>query len=285
MKTKNCKNITLLGPERLSGLSALEFNEAIADKVDLICAPFLQNLGMAHFGYIKIFNNGKMFRMANNKEWTKRYFEKEFFNDKIFYNMQNVSKEKNRLRILTGQPQGEHLTSLCHDFGIWNALAIYEKFENYTEIWFFGANKYNTETINFYINKSDVLNMFILYFKDKASKELQNIKTRPLISTSINPQEEQHDEKARIDDFFDEINITTYDISEKLTISKKEFEILSFFVQGKTAKEIARLSGGSFRTVEFHLGNLKKKANCQKKSQLIDFLLKNSFFCSLLEKI
>ena len=58
-------------------LSALAFNEVIAEKVDLVCAPLFQHFGITHFGHIKVFEDRKMFRVANNKRWTKTYFEKE----------------------------------------------------------------------------------------------------------------------------------------------------------------------------------------------------------------
>ena len=108
MKTENFKNNRLLDSHNRS---ALIFNQEISEKIDLVSTPFFQNTGITHFGYIKIFNDGTMFRMANNKEWTREYFEKEYYNDNI-YNMKDVSKDKSRLILLTGEPQGAHLTSL-----------------------------------------------------------------------------------------------------------------------------------------------------------------------------
>lgn len=68
-------------PLDLNNLSALKFNESIAEKIDLICAPLFQHFGVTHFGHIKIFNNGTMFRVANNQKWTQNYFEKGYYND------------------------------------------------------------------------------------------------------------------------------------------------------------------------------------------------------------
>jgi len=281
MKTENFKNDPILYPRNLS---ALNFNESIAEKIDLVCAPLLQSLRITHFGYIKLFNNGTMLRMANNREWTKKYFEQEYYNDDEFYNMKDVAKEKSKFLLLTGEPQGAHLTSLCKDFNIWNALTIYEKFNDYSDIWFFGTSQQNTEAINFYLNNINVLKKFTSFFKDKFNNELKNINIENLIFSNIAIETNDIKENKNIKSFFDKINIKYFKISNDLSISKKEFECLSFLIQGKTAKEIARLTGGSYRTIEFHLQNLKKKANCQKQSHLIEFLLKNRIFCSLLDK-
>lgn len=280
MKTENLKSNRPLGS---CNRSALSFNEEISEKIDLVGSPFFQNIGITHFGYIKIFNNGTMFRMANNKKWTREYFEREYYND-IIYNMKDVSKDKRRLLLLTGEPQGEHFTSLCKNFDIWNALAIYEKFNEYGEFWFFGTSRQNTEAIDFYINNLFILKKFISYFKDKFSEELKKINTKNMIFSNIEILNIDNEEKKNVSNFFNEINANSYKISEELSISKKEFKCLALLVQGKTAKEIARLMGRSFRTIEFHLNNVKKKANCKKKSHLIDLLLSNRTFFSLLDK-
>ncbi len=52
--------------------------------------------------------------------------------------------------------------------------------------------------------------------------------------------------------------------------SKREEEVLTYLVRGKTAKEIGLLLYISKRTVERHLENIKLKANCKTKSELID---------------
>lgn len=284
MKVKNCENYKILNPHKHTACTALEFNEMISGKIDSIGASFFQKLGITHFGYIKIFKNGTMFRMANNKEWTKEFFNKEYYNDSAFYNMRNVSKEKRRLSLLTGEPKGEHLISLCTNFNIWNALVVYEKFNEYGELWFFGTSVQNTEAINFYVNNEIVLKKFTLYFKEKFSDEFNNVNNENIIYSNIKILDDEIQEQKNINDFFDEININYYKITDELSISKKEFKCLSYLIQGKTAKEIARLIGGSFRTIEFHLSNVKQKAHCKKKSHLFEFLLNNKNFISLLDK-
>lgn len=267
-----------------SNFSALKFNESIAEKIDLICTPLFQHFGMTHFGHIKIFNNGSMLRVANNQKWTQRYFENEFYNDGSLYNIHTLSEEKAHFLLLTGEPEGDHLTSLCTEFDIWNALAIYEKFEGYSDFWFFGTSRQNTEAINFYMNKMNILNKFILYFKDKLYDDLNDLDADKLIYSKIQILEETNAEREKIKHFFDLLNIKSYKINDHLSVSKKEFEYLFFLAQGKTSKEIARLTNSSFRTIESHFENIKKKVKCQKKSHLIDFIKNNNIFKSLLNR-
>lgn len=267
-----------------NNLSALRFNESIAEKIDLISAPLFKYFGITHVGHIKIFNNGTMFRVANNEKWTRNYFEKEYYNDTALYKIHDIAEEKTQFLLLTGEPQGEHLTSLCKDFDIWNALAIYERFNEYTDFWFFGTSQQNTEAINFYVNKLALLKKFTIYFKDKLSEDLNRVNSNNIIYSNNKMLEDCPTEKEKMKKFFDIINIKSYKIGEGLSISKKEFEVLYYLIQGKTLKEIARFIEVSFRTIEFHVKNLKRKTKCQKKSQLIDLCLKNNVFPSLLHK-
>lgn len=281
MKTKNLYVKNSLDSENSS---ALKFNEAIAEKIDLISSPLSKYFGITHVGHIKIFNNGNMFRVANNQKWTQKYFEKEYYNDSDLYKIHKISEEKTQFLYLTGEPQGEHLSSLCKDFDIWNALAIYEKFNTHTDFWFFGTSRRNTQALNFYINNLDLLKKFTLYFKHKLSDDLNKINSDHLIKSNLQIFDNVSTEKENIKNFFNKINIKSYKISENLSISKKELEVLYYLIQGKTLKEIAQFLDLSFRTIEFHLDNLKKKMKFTKKSQLIDFCLKNNIFYSALHK-
>lgn len=53
-------------------------------------------------------------------------------------------------------------------------------------------------------------------------------------------------------------------------LSKREIEVLSYLVRGKTAKSIGECLSISKRTVEIHIVNIKCKTNISSKSELID---------------
>lgn len=263
-------------------ISALDFNQEIASRVDQISQPLAHYFGITHFGFIRIYENGKMLRMANKPTWTRTYFEKGYYNDMDLYSMRDVPQNESRLLLLTGEPQGEHFTTLCKEFQIWNALGMYEKFEKYSDFWFFSSSPNNTEVINFYLNKVDVLKSFSLFFKEKFSQELKENDPSKLISTQVKIRESALVEKHKVQSLFSNLNINSYKLDDNISVSKREFECLFYLVQGRTMKEIARFMNLSSRTIEFHLNNVKKKLNCNKKSQVIETLLRNEIFSSLL---
>lgn len=57
---------------------------------------------------------------------------------------------------------------------------------------------------------------------------------------------------------------------ETVYFTKRENEILTYLVKGKTAKEIAKCLFISKRTVEHHIENMKHKSCCDSRFELID---------------
>lgn len=56
----------------------------------------------------------------------------------------------------------------------------------------------------------------------------------------------------------------------KNNLTSRQTEVLFFLLRNKTAKEIARFLNLKPRTVEFYIGNIKKKFGCKTKSDLFE---------------
>lgn len=54
-----------------------------------------------------------------------------------------------------------------------------------------------------------------------------------------------------------------------LSLTTREEECLYYLLRGMTAKEIGKILGISFRTIEIYLGSIKAKFNCSSKATLI----------------
>lgn len=260
-----------------NNLLSLHFNLSCAPLVEALCEPLFNSFGITHFGCLRILENGQVLRIANNQEWTQKYFEREFFNDETLYDMSDVSEEKGRLLLLSGKAQGAHQETLCKDFGIWNALAIYDKSNEYGDHWFFGASRDNQQIINFYINNLDVLQHFILYFKDKISHLFDTKDSSKLISTKICPLKKKYEKEENIQNFMNEIRYNKYHLEGQYSgtfLSKREAECLLYFSQGRTMKEIAARIHLSPRTIETYINNIKNKVGCHTKGELVSLVSK-----------
>lgn len=59
--------------------------------------------------------------------------------------------------------------------------------------------------------------------------------------------------------------------------SPKEVEVIDCLVRGKTMNEIAEIVHRSPRTIETRINNLKNKIGCDRKSDLIGWLIDNLY--------
>ncbi len=250
--------------------SALKFNIEIASVVENISQPLADCFGITNFGFIKLFADGTMLRVSTDQEWTKKYFENQFYNDTNFYDFENLSENVPEIRIITNHPKVDHYKAL-YAHNIWNIFAVYERFKDHVEVSFFATSKENTEIINFYANHKALLLNFIAYFK----KSMKNLIVAPdpsiLIATELKLQYGAIQQNQKINQFLKTI---CNDIHEdRLDFTSRETDCIKQLILGKTAKETAVALNISHRTVEAHFNNIKKKAGCKKLSQLIKLVL------------
>ncbi len=245
--------------------NAGRFNEEISEKVENICAPLFSKFKITNFGYVKIFKDGTMFRISTDKNWSRKYFENQFYNDYSFYCFDDIPENGSRARIITNQPSGGVYTEL-YDHNIWNIFTLYERNQESANVWFFAAGREDAEMINFYINNRDILQDFMRYFLRQISKEVI-IKQEMLIVTDLKIGNLKSEEENKIKEFLEEIGKNSK--NKNFSLSVREIDCIQQLIRGKTAKEIASSLNISFRTVEFHINNAKVKAGCKKTGQLI----------------
>lgn len=255
---------------------AYEFNKSIAETVDNICDPLFKTLGINHFGYIKIFSNKKMFRMANKPEWTEKYFASKLYNDLNFYGMEKIPINGSYSFLFLEEPETPHCKLLCNEFNIWNIFIIFERFKDHGNFWFFGTSRDNTQVLDFYLNRGELVKSFISYFKCKANYLLNNINKDSLIDLDVDPMGGMFQYQKNIDNFLLETEVNKYYLHDEekkdVCLSKREFECLVGLAKGKSVNEIAKALCLSSRTVESHIINSKNKLGAYCKDNLIDIV-------------
>lgn len=70
----------------------------------------------------------------------------------------------------------------------------------------------------------------------------------------------------------------------ELYLTMREAQVVLLSMMGKTAKEVSRRLGISFRTVEYYLENVKRKLDCDSKREAINRLLCSNFLVNLIEQ-
>ncbi|MEO8401579.1 MAG: LuxR C-terminal-related transcriptional regulator [Gammaproteobacteria bacterium] len=246
-----------------------------------ICKP-LDLLGITSFNFVKTYNDGSQINLSNIPSWLEHFFDNEYYHVGAFE--RHPSKYESG-HALWPQLSGQKIFFDARTyFNIDNGITIIEKQTDSCDFYYFGTTAANTGIINFYLNNIDLLKRFILYFKDQARMIIKQANKDRIILPS---HFEQHQfpeineiyvmEKSR-QDFLKATKIKNFSLGGELegeVLSNKQVVSLMHLIEGKTAKEGAKNTGLSYRTVEGHINKLKERFNCNSKSELISKLLKN----------
>jgi LuxR family quorum-sensing system transcriptional regulator SolR len=260
-------------------LMAFKYAETVSSKIKDVCLPLFLNFGFTIFAYIKVFPDGKMLHLNSDQDWTKLFFENEFYNeDDCFHNIRSlVMREGDRNFILSGNPQGKHVSTLFNN-NIWNTYSIYKKRKNYVEGWAFGTTRDNLSALDFYRKHPMIFNLFTLYFNEKAFDFTCGADDRNLIHTEKTWRDPVDAIDDNLNDFFSLIFPKRFPINfkgKKVVFSRREIECLGLMATGYSSKEASKLLEISLRTIESHIDKMKRKLNVNNKNELIRMYLDN----------
>lgn len=239
-------------------------------EVDAIIQPLKDHLGITSFVYQKNFLDGSEIRLSNQPQWVKYYYEKQLYKYSIFEHAPN-QYQKSRL-LWASLPQHQTVLSKAKKFNIDHGITFVEPQADGCEFFFIGTTPQNPEVMSHYLNQLDVLEKFLIYFKEKTAPLIDKAKqNKILLIDKINNNAPVFDETPKFDrDAF----LSRLNLKENPNFSAREWDCVKLLIQGYTFKMIARTLNISARTVETHVEHIKQKSNCHTKSELIYFLSK-----------
>lgn len=242
-----------------------------SNEIKQICLPIYQYFGVSTFSYLRINPDLSRIHLDTNPEWNE-----------LFY------KNAHRYQQNGGLTEGQHWHSgycILHmlgdyecikdsqNFNIGNGVVIANPINNnFTELAFFALSCADSDSklINL-LNNIDLLQKFILFFKERAAKILIQAEKKPIALPFLKPKAERArfacDTKIQ-EEFNKAISFPSSCAKNYLT--RREAECIYWSVKGLSAKEVAKLLSISPRTVEKHLANAKEKLSCKKKTALIE---------------
>ena len=246
-----------------------------------ICKP-LKKFGITSFNYVKTYHDGSQVNLANTTEWLEYFYKNEFYQIGAFE--RHPSKYESG-SALWSQLSGQKVFYDARQyFNIDNGITIIEKQLDSCDFYYFGTTADNRNIVNFYLNNIDLLKRFILYFKDRANLIIKQANENRIILPNHFEQHVTPDESEIYmlekfkKEFLKETAIKNFALTGELegeVLTNKQLNCITYLIEGKTAKEIAKVIGISYRTVEGHIIKLKTRFNCQTKTELITKLLKN----------
>lgn len=231
------------------------------------------------FRYGRSFYDGSWYYFTSHQGISQYLFDSGF----TFLPHVAIKKARNFFLFSSIEKFQKYTGIVKENFQIDNIFAYTEKYENYIDIFFFGAHSKREGVIDFYLNNLDLLKNYSLYFKNKAQDLIKVAeKNKIIVPKNLVDSYYQAYQKIKIIDSYDnssdacfnEFSLISYLEQNKISITPREMDCLRLLTNGFTAKLIAKHLRLSQRTVESYLENIKEKFNCRSRIQLIELLFK-----------
>jgi len=255
-----------------------------ASYVQEICSP-LKKYDIDFFIYSKTFTNQKRLFLTTNAAWTEHYicnvynlkYVQAYIFDQAVKNNHLISFElfPNNLAFRTAKEQ----------FGLQYGLLMPFLNKSDRETCYFVTTKPNPNICNFFLQNTDTLKMFKIYFTERVTDLIKKLEKDKL--PSLNSHIISNYDLAKINSLplptevrqqlLSEIKTKRYYLlndSEGRYLTRAEYHCAVGLLKGKSAEEISRLNGVSRRTVENYIANMKYKFKCNKISMLVYILVK-----------
>lgn len=237
-----------------------------------ITQPLKKHFGITYFNYVKLYKSGGRLILTDRADWIDYFYKNALYETKAVASLEKLDDYSYHLwQEFGGQPS---FVIGKEKFNIYNGITIIEPSKEYTELYYFGTTVENVGIINLYITKFDILQRFILYFKDKAhvliSEANRHLIHLPEAQTIQSPSDELTDDPI-IQSFLNETTVNRVFLSDEsdVYLTNREATCLYLLLLNNTAKKIGKTLNISPRTVETYLESVKMKLNVDTKKDLI----------------
>lgn len=257
------------------------FIKSSNDINDLI-EPLVKYFGISYFVYKRNYGNGRVIRLSNHSDFTEQYY----YNDLHHISQFECDPHNYQPGFVTWSQVRTHgeIHKISDQFQINDGIVLCVQSEKYAEHFAFGGSTTDPYLVSRLLNNMDLIERFILYFKERGSQLIdeatRNVLTLPNHNRFIAAEEDgvifRHDVVDR-NGFLSEIPFKNFPLKNGCFLTKKEFECAQLLIQGKTQSEVAETMFLSPRTIESHTNSMKSKLMVGSRSELIAKLIENGF--------
>lgn len=238
-----------------------------ATDIKLICETHLKPYGMTHFMYTRLFNDGSRFSLTSRPDWFQHFIEKRYFNYSRLDRHASCYKSGYFLWDAWSKDCPAYtivLRDAEKNFNKGSGFSIIKTNADWADKYDFASTPFNVHMNQFYLNRIDWLDTFILLFNDKAHRLIEQAsEKREFLPYDIDIYQEYPDTCLPRE------IISAYSISMKnLTLTQRELECIYWLIKGKSAPQIAMILRISSRTVEKFISTIKLKFGCNTLFQL-----------------
>lgn len=239
-------------------------------------SSILSHLNITTFFQLRIFATGNFLVLSNSPEVYSFFESEQTIGNHFFQLIKNSQPGAINVNLWPSHTSDELLTKL-HEMNIHHGISISYAIDNYVDIFSFATDQSHEGIINVYLNNVVLLKRFIVYFRFKAKKLLEQKTERSLF---LNKKFEFRPNSAaknlaclarfkkKLTSWYLQSTLVNK-ISKETVLTKKEMECLSHLLTGKSIKGVADEMNVSRKTVEACLKKVRTKAGFYTNDQLI----------------
>ena len=224
----------------------------------------LKRLHIDFFSYTRFYLDGTSISLLTHTDWYQFFLKQEVPGCINVFNLETGCNLWSELF-----PE-QAVADAKSQFGIDNGIHFSYRHESYVEAISFASKVNDRNAMGFFIANIDLLEKFIVYFREKASKLIQKALGEKIVIPKIMRGYEDIHTGYRLS-HQDRIKFLTEIGYEDINrLSDREYECLECLAHGMSAKHSAKALNISPRTVETHINNIKNKFSCASKLDLLN---------------
>jgi hypothetical protein len=236
-----------------------------------ICKP-LEQLGINYFSFMRYYEDGSHIRFCNHADWLEHYYKQDFHN--------LVTKIPGSEGVLPWSclQDLQSLREASEIYNINNGVMLTIPAGNTTEIYSIGSTKGDDKLNYFYLNHTDLLYKFILYFKEKAYSLIKAAQKAPILLPISSISNNSSGSETLFQEFLNAIelkNVLVTIDNNDIQLSKREGQILALMKCGLSAKEIASELNLKKRTIDIYSDKIREELSQYTRSCLLKKIAKN----------
>ncbi len=234
--------------------------------INELSAPFLKRHKLNYFQYCRVYNDGGVIPLSNRQDFLQARCQNK---RRVLSSLNGEQIDQQHYVFLWNGNLPDEDTGMAREYDIDNGLCFVERFQSHYHLIAFGAASQEKGTLDFYLNKMNILKQFIQEFESKAQTFLKEAEQQRIFL----PDEYQDVNRQRLFWKHDH-GIPVIHNGIRCELSIREWQCLEACARGKTMQNIAQDLHLSIRTVETYLNRVKSKVGLEKKSELANLYYK-----------
>jgi DNA-binding CsgD family transcriptional regulator len=252
----------------------------ISPAVVALVNPLIQISPIMHFGFLEFRSDGSYYGITSTPELYRIFQMEVGYGEAPAYQMHTIKRQG--IHVMDLMPEetlqwgvGNKVTKLHHSFNYGHACKYVHtvqegQIKKCLSFNFWGH--IDDDSINhFFVNNTNLIKYFSRYFYRKIQsffREIPPYRTKEKVEAFING----------LSPYGVAIPKLLLAFSEKTHLSKRQIDIIAYYLKGNTAEETAKQLGVSLNTVQTHVQRMRVKLGSRTKAEMAIKLLEDGFF-------